>query len=121
MVSACIIGSITALSEDDGLKNSENQWSGNPNTYHLDTSTWNAFLHYKADLLNNSEDEQAQYMAAMGLDYINNEDPAYTSGELEKPDVRYFRIDFDGRKTESYYLVWLLDGWEEQEIKKGHN
>jgi len=31
------------------------------------------------------------------------------------------RIDFDGRKTESYYLVWLPDGWEEQEIKKGHN
>ena len=78
---------------------------------------WKEFLYYRAELLDDSSDERARHMADMAVSYMEK-DPYYTSGQLEPPELKYFKVSYYGRKAESYYLVWLPDNWNQQQIKK---
>lgn len=101
-----------ALAKDTPSPGTEPQWE-----WIFGSDQWKEFLYYRAGLHTTSTDQQALHMAGMAASYLKT-DPNYVSGGLQPPDLRYFSVDYFGRKTESYYLVWLPDEWDQQQIKK---
>ncbi|MFX0062426.1 MAG: hypothetical protein ACFFC7_09590 [Candidatus Hermodarchaeota archaeon] len=79
-----------------------------------------AFLTMKATLKDSTTDSVALNMANKARNWIDTLDPFYTNASyhLPKPAIKYFALDYFGRKTESHYLVWLPPNWQSLPIKK---
>ena len=80
----------------------------------------NEFLGMKAEITETTDNPDIATMVDAAFDFINNDDPYYNniSYNLQKPQVKYWSVDYYGKKSDSYFLYWLPPGWATQPMKK---